>query len=246
MKSFEFYLKLPNAKRPSGAFICLRGLPADHREREYNSRIIRVSRFAGIILPFAVSLFFTSCAISPVVESFRDPDLDYSAYKTFSLISSYSNKNNKDKREGDLTLEEKALFKIVRADMEKRGLVYRNSRKESDFAVSVVIVNRYKSEYVPEKTVHASSETYLLHEARDTGADQFFIFPISRPITYGGYTDEYFQIYAELNFYDSKTNKKIWKGSGLYRAQTYDMGVAAPPLISAILNRFRRLPEEEK
>jgi hypothetical protein len=188
-----------------------------------------------------LALFLTSCTIPPVVESYRDPDLDYSAYNTFSFISRNVDKKGKAK---EWSLEEKVLFPIVRAEMERRGLTYTKKKEEAHFIIDVEIVNRYKSEYVPERTVHSTSDTYLLH--KDDGDDLFFVLPVRQPITYGGYTEEYFQIYAELNFYDRKTEKKIWKGSGLYRADTYDMNVAAPPLISAILDRYRKLPEKKK
>jgi hypothetical protein len=188
-----------------------------------------------------LALFISSCTISPVVESFRDPDLDYAAYKTFAFMSRHVDDKGKTK---EWSLEEKVLFPIVRADMERRGLTYTEKVDEASFTIDVVIVNRYKSEYVPEKTVHTTSDTYLLH--RDNGDELFFVLPVRQPITYGGYTEEYFQIYGELNFYDRKTEKKIWKGSGLYRADTYDMNVAAPPLISAILDRYRKLPEKKK
>jgi tungstate transport system substrate-binding protein len=48
-------------KRPAGAIICLRGLPADHRERLYNSRIIRagfISRFFVLFVLFVVNNSF--------------------------------------------------------------------------------------------------------------------------------------------------------------------------------------------
>lgn len=195
------------------------------------------SAYSALIL----ALFISSCTIPPVVESYRDPDIDYSTYKTFAFLSRNVDKKGKTK---DWSLEEKVLFPIVRADMEKRGLTYTKKKEEADFTIDVIIVNRYKSEYVPEKTVHSTSDTYLLHQGDDN--DLFFVLPVRQPITYGGYTEEYFQIYAELNFYDRKTEKKIWKGSGLYRADTYDMNIAAPPLISAILDRYRKLPEKKK
>jgi hypothetical protein len=196
--------------------------------------------YIGVISLFILTLL--SCAIQPVVESFRDPDLDYAPYKTFSFISSSSDKEDKH---GEWSLEEKVLFPIVMADMERRGLTYQENKKESDFAVSVVLMDRYKSEYIPQKTIYSTSDTYLFHGKEDSD-ERFFIFPTRQPITIGGYTEDYFQIYAELNFYDSKTNKKIWKGSGLYHAETYDINIAAPPLISSILNRFRPLPKENK
>jgi hypothetical protein len=200
-----------------------------------------IKAYSALVL----ALFISSCTIPPVVESYRDPDIDYSAYKTFSFISRNVDKKGKAK---EWSLEEKVLFPIIRADMESRGLTYTKKKEAADFAIDVEIVNRYKSEYVPERTVHSTSDTYLFHRADDHDGDDdhFFILPLRQPMTYGGYTEEYFQIYAELNFYDRKTEKKIWKGSGLYRADTYDMNIAAPPLISAILDRYRKLPEKKK
>lgn len=200
------------------------------------------SGLRGIISVLLLALF--GCVIPPTVESFRDPDLDYSVYKTFSFIS--NNPANKDQSKGGWDLEEKVFFPIIRADMERRGLSYSAKRGESDFAVNAIIVNRYKTEYVPQKTFYSTSDTYLFRQSGDNNEDNLFILPIRQPITYGGHTQEYFQIYAELNFFDSKTEKKIWKGSGIYNAETYDINVAAPPLISAILERFRKLPKEKE
>jgi len=208
---------------------------------------LRVCSSPGKVFSSALilTLLLASCTIPPVLESYRDPDLDYAVYKTFTFIS--RNVDEKGKAKG-WSLEEKVLFPIVRADMERRGLTYAEKKEQADFAIDVVVVNRYKSEYIPEKTVHSTSDTYLFNRAEDRPdkQDTFFILPVRQPITYGGYTEEYFQIYAELNFYDTKTEKKIWKGSGIYRADTYDMNVAAPPLISAILDRYRKLPEKKK
>ncbi len=198
------------------------------------------SGLRGIISVLLLALF--GCTIPPTVESYRDPDLDYSVYKTFSFIS--NNPANKDQSRSGWSLEEKVFFPIIRADMERRGLSYSPKGEESDFIVNAMIVNRYKTEYVPQKTYYATSDTYLFR--RDSDDDNLFILPIRQPITYGGHTQEYFQIYAELNFFDSKTNKKIWKGSGIYNAETYDINVAAPPLISAVLERFRKLPKEKE
>ncbi len=202
-----------------------------------NSRGQNMFKLGLLIFILALS----GCTIPPTVESFRDPDLDYSVYKTFSFVS--NNPANKGQSEAELNLEEKVFFTIIRAATGKRGLSYSSKGDESDFIVNAMIVNRYKTEYVPQKTIYSTSDTYLFR--RDEEDDNLFILPIRQPITYGGHTQEYFQIYAELNFFDRKTNKKIWKGSGIYNAETYDMNVAAPPLISAILERFRKLPKEK-
>ncbi len=194
---------------------------------------------SGIV--FILALFLSSCTIPPVVESYRDPDLDYKAYKTFSFICADSDKKGK---KGEWSLEEKVLFPIVRSAMERRELIYQ--KEGADFNVTVLVVNRRKSEYVPQKTIYSTSNTYVIRSPDQNDGEHFFAFPVQHPVTYGGYTEDYFQIYAELNFFDSKTDKKIWKGSGLYRADTYDTNVAAPPLISAILDLFRKLPQEKK
>jgi hypothetical protein len=198
------------------------------------------SGLRGIISVLLLALF--GCTIPPVVESYRDPDLDYSVYKTFSFVS--DNPEKKNRAEHEWSLEEKVLFPIVRSDMGRRGLSYQE--EGADFTVTVRIANREKSEYVPQRTVYSTSDTYLLRTPDEQQGEHFFVFPVSQPVSYGGYTEYYFQIYAELNFFDSKTGKKIWKGSGLYRADTYDMKIAAPPLISAILERFRKLPKEKQ
>lgn len=193
---------------------------------------------SGMVLVLA--LFLSSCVIQPVVESYRDPDVDYKKYKTFTLISNYPNK----KKEG--VLEEKLLFSIVRTNMEKRGFSYRKKKEDSDFSVKVVFANRYVSDYIQEKTIYSANEYYVFQRSENDERETHIIAPIRMPQTYGGYREDYFQVYAEINFYDSKTDRKIWKGSGLYRAETYDKNITAPPLISTILDRFRKLLKIKK
>ena len=198
------------------------------------------SKIISLLIPV---LFFASCVVRPVVESYRDPDVDYTVLKTFSFVSAHTDKKGQTE---EWSLEEKALFPIVRADLERRGFTYQGKIDDSDFIVTAMVANRYKSEYVPEKTIYPTSDYYIFRQDKDDDKEIRVIAPARMPYTYGGYREDYFLTYAELNFYDSKTKKKIWKGSGLCRMDTYDVHVVAPPLISAILDRFRTLPEGVK
>jgi len=172
---------------------------------------------------------------NPATEIFRDPEVDFSKYKTFSVFpASLLSKSKEVQNE----IRDKQLLFSLRNYFESRGYKFVELGKSPDMLVTMLAASEYKEKYIPPQQVIVPMFTpgYSIYSSTDHSG-QFNYGPIGSLPNYGSYRGQsststyvpgqtsyhsmtlggYYQGYnypsISIAALDNKTGKVIWKGS---------------------------------
>ena len=192
--------------------------------------------------------------IKPLVKCEKDPEVDFSRYKNFTVFP----QAELDKEKKINPIIEKQLLFMLRNIFESKGYNYVNNNEETDFAVAVAYSNEYKSEYIPPSSytvpwyVPGQTQTTFINSyntfSGNIGSHNFSgsgsgwgtattTTPGSYvPMTFtnpGGYVGSYYP-YIFVGVLDKNSKNIVWRGSVVGATPQADIRLSGQVLLGQI------------
>lgn len=211
--------------------------------------------YLTLIIPI---LFLVGCATtpnnfssmpvdpSPLIKIEKDPDADFSSYKTFSVIPLAGTELGA----GTSSITEKQLLYVVRNLLESAGYSFVEDYKQADFAAAINFNQEYKTIEVPPSNVTVpwftpgwtsySRVSGLVGTQTVVGNIQSYNpgYWSSFNMTQPGYTIGYFYPIIAVHIFDSKTGKNVWEGGGVAKSNNHDIRLSSQMLFMLIMAEF--------
>jgi len=191
---------------------------------------------------------------APSTSSFKDPDVQFESYNTFSVfpLSLISEENKMNP-----ILERQLLFSI-RNVIEAKGYKFVQIDQKPDFLVTAGADAKYKENYVPPSsitlpfwmpgktiTTYGNSfgnfnSSYGWGTWSGSSKETTYIpgYMTTRTYARPGYTIGHFYPAAVIQVYDSKTLKNVWMGSGAGTSDNPDIRISGQFVLFSILKDF--------
>lgn len=177
---------------------------------------------------------------APLVETYRDPNFNVSAYKTFSVLP-YSTLTKVQKT--NQILEKQMLF-ALRNMMEGLGYLFVTPDNSPDFLITIDATMHYKEFDVPAQQIFVP-RWVPDQEIRSTGTSSGYLSGVgaysgsstvtttvpghftNETYTVPGYTSGAYYPFIIVAAYDRKTAANIWWGKGVATSNNNDIRVAS-------------------
>jgi len=187
----------------------------------------------------------------PSIHVYKDPDIDFTKYRKFTLIPIA----DKDIGKEINPIAEKQLLFIVRNTLEYGGYKYVGSQKDADFLVSINFKNDYKTVRIPPRTI-----TIPIYNP-GTSYSSFFSGSYSGYGSYGGrfsgtattykpgyWTSQthtipekvvgYFYPTFAIYFFDKEEGILAWEATGVSITKNSDIRLTAQYFFSLMTSDF--------
>jgi hypothetical protein len=199
--------------------------------------------------------------LNPTISSYRDPDVDFSRYKTFavfpySLLVSGGGAPNE-------ILEKQILF-FLRNSMEMRGYRFVQITDNPDLLVTMNVTSEYQQYYVPPQAVTVPQFVPgTIVRTQSTSSGNFNLNTVGSPnlawgsysgqttsntyvpgfttyqtVTRPGYTAGAYYPSVSIAAFDGTTLKKVWTGTGVGTSDNPDARVSSQLVSLPILSQF--------
>lgn len=230
--------------------------------------------------PLLLSILFTSPAFAekrhnlsvadllekPAISTFRDPDTDFSRYKTFSVFP-FSLLS--DKLPSNEIMEKQFLF-ALRNSLELRGYRFVPLGDHPDLIATMDASAEYKESivpaqtllvprYVPGRTLTTTSSTtgslnlttlgtygseysWGSYSGLTTSTTYIPGYSTLQTVTRPGYTVGAYYPAVSISIFDGKTLKNVWFGSGAGSSHTSDPRISSQVVITYLMGEFPTIP----
>ncbi len=204
--------------------------------------------------------------LRPTVSSFRDPDTDFSKYRTFSVFP--FSLTSEDAKMNEI-MERQILF-ALRNSLESRGYKFVQISDSPDFIATINVSSQYMESYVPPQTAvipqfvpgqtvtisssilgtfnfnnfgNYASYGWGNYSGQTTATTYIPGYTRLQTYTRPGYTTGAYYPVLSISAYDGKTFKNVWLGSGAGTSDNQDLRISSQFVLFPVMDQFPSLPE---
>jgi hypothetical protein len=221
--------------------------------------------FGCATTPVKTNLTPTLLLLDPSVSTYKDPSVDFTKYRTFSvfplsLISKEVKMNE---------IMEKQILFFIRNRFENLGYLFVELKESPDFLVTADVASEYKEKYVPPQTItmprwvpgqsitsygtsfgnfnyntYGSYSSYGYGSYSGTSTTTTYLpgYMTTQTYTRPGYAVGYHYPSASLEAIDARTFKTIWTGTGVGTSLNPDARVSSQLVLIKMVSEFPSVP----